>query len=420
MTDHSANPFVEDERPPDGFYRVAYADINGVRFTREADGRWFDQWRNEAKWINGQIITTTPVIKPYSTHSLSRWKDKDIGTPLWFMEDWIPFGRPVGLYGKPGARKSTLMLQWMIACTLGKGFGPCPHLAYGPAYGLFCEDDEDIIAWRALAILKHYGASFADMTDCHAESLVDANLTTFCTFTREGQMHMTPAWEKFIEDITAIKPVFVCLDVMADFFGGDEIKRREASAFMSLLHQTAKRHRFALVFSAHPSLTGINSGTMNAGSTGWEGKTGARLVLEDPSDDDEDNIFPNQSDKRCLTLAKANYAKPGETLRFVIRDGVFIPEALDPNNKSSGPAEAAAAERAFLDRLKTRLAQGRYVSPKRGNTAGYAPAVLAGDGFTMTMLDAAMQRLFDRGTIRFDAKAKNPCNRWVFSDQGGV
>ena len=412
--DVGKNPFGDET--DDGLFTIARRQYQGREYVREADGRWFDERRAELVVEDGRPIVKRPPNQPYTRHSLARWDGQDIPVTSWFLDEWIPRGQVVSLYGRPGSRKSTLLLQWMIAACLGKGFGPCPNLAYGPAYGLFCEDSEAEIARRARQILDGYGASFADMRDCHAESLVDAHMTEFVSFRRSGLMDTTPAWDKFIEDINDIQPVFVCLDVAADFFGGYEIRRRESSAFLRLLDKTAQEKHFALVFSAHPSLRGLRDRSLMSGNTGWEGKVRARLTLEDPTDEDEDEDSPlsNQSDKRTLTLAKANYGKAGAAIDLAVHNGFFIPADLDPQNKSPGPADNAAAERTFLDRLKQRIDQGRYVSESK-QTAVYAPTILAGNGYPARTLEAAMTRLFDRGTLKID-KQKRGVSRWIIGD----
>lgn len=396
--------------------QIRRAQFQGREFTREADGRWYDDWRNELTFSDDGIPhIAKPPTPAYTTHSLARGLNRDIPVRQWFMDQWIPIGQVVSLYGRPGSRKSTLLLQWMIASQLGMGFGPVERLLKGPCYGLFCEDDEDEILRRARDILSGYNASFADMSDCHAESLIGTVYKQFMAFKRSGVMTPTPVWEKFIEDLDRIQPIFVCLDVASDFFGGNEISRTESAAFMGLLDKTANERQFALVCSFHPSLRGLRDRSLTSGSTGWEGKARARLTIEDPTDSDDDDDTPqtNQSDRRTLTLAKANYAKSGPTIDLTILNGRFIPAALDPNNKSSTPGDNAAAERAFLDRLKDRLSQGRYVSNSR-TTAVYAPTILADKAFPFRTLENAMNRLFARGVLKFIGKNKG-IDRWIIT-----
>ena len=394
--------------PPEGeFYTVQRAQFDGREFTREADGRWFDERRAELVVEDGRPTIKRPLIEPYVRHSLARWHGQEIPSRRWFMDEWIPIGQVVSLYGRPGSRKSTLLLQWMIAATLGRGFGPCEHLAYGPAYGLFCEDSANEIARRALAILTQYGASFRDMRDCHAESLVDAHLTEFVTFRRSGLMETTPAWDKFIADIDDIRPVFVCLDVAADFFGGDEVRRRESSAFLRLLDKTASEKHFALVFSAHPSLRGLKDRSLMSGNTGWEGKVRARITLEDPTDEDEETDKPlhNQSDQRTLTLAKANYGKAGAAIDLIVRDGFFLPADLDPKAASlKGISREIAARSKFIELLDAVTTPDRWVHDSPSNKTRYAPKVFATHpdrgSFTERDFAKAMKYLLDTKRIR--------------------
>jgi hypothetical protein len=417
MPDLSKNPFAEE---PDQLLTLQRTQMDGREFIREADGRWFDEWRNELLLENGQIVirkTHTPV---WTTHSLQRWAYQPIPPLQWFMENWIPLGQVVGLYGKPGSRKSTLLLQWMIASCLGRGFGPC-QLLTGPCYGLFCEDSHAEIARRAQQILTGYDASFDDLEDCHAESLVDAQLTHFFTFRRSGTMTPTPAWEKFTSDLDHLKPVFVVLDVAANFFSGNEINRTETTAFLRRLDQTANERKFALLFSYHPSLRGLKEGTLASGNTAWEGSVRARITIEDPTDneeadDEETPIYrlPNQSDRRTITLVKSNYARAGATINLTVKDGFFLPTDLDPDNTITTVADKALAERTFLDRLQKTLAQGNNVSNSK-NSRTYAPHALAGDGCNAKILEGAMRRLFNRGTLKFDG-AKRHVQKWIIID----
>lgn len=418
--DVNANPFGDD-RPK--FYTALRAVHAGYEFTRQADGRWLDDYGRElTEETDGKLTVIEPKIEPWDTHSLARWEDKEIGEDGWFLDEWVPIGQVVSLYGRPGSRKSTLLLQWMIAGSIGEKFGNSLYpLAYGPTYGLFCEDGERQIARRARAMLKHYGKRFRDMSDCHAESLVNAHMTEFVSFRRSGLMDTTPAWAKFCRDLDRLKPIFVVLDVAADFFGGDEIRRRESSQFLRLLDRTADERHLAMVFSAHPSVRGMRDRSLTSGSTGWEGKVRARMTLEDPSDhdrdkDDDDPVF-NQSDQRTLTLAKANYARHGTTMNLTVKDGVFIPTDLDPDNKSSGPANQAAAERTFLDRLTTALDAGTTLTNYRDNHA-YAPTALSTKDFPFKTAEAAMKRLFDKKTLRYDRTKKAVKDRWIITPEG--
>ena len=57
------------------------------------------------------------------------------------------------------------------------------------------------------------------------------------------------------------------LDTLADVFAGNENARQEARQFIGLLRGLAIEHDLAVVPLAHPSLSGMTSGTGTSGST---------------------------------------------------------------------------------------------------------------------------------------------------------
>jgi RecA-family ATPase len=305
------------------------------------------------------------------------------------MEDWLPLGQCVGLYGIPGVRKSLWLLQALISGALGRHFCGLPVKA-GPTFGLFCEDDEEEIARRAQPILDRYGRDFAELDNCHCTSLVGVGMTDFVRFTRSGRIDPTPVFRHWREQLLDLKPVLVTLDVVADFFGGNENDRGQVSAFLALLDGTLHEANCAGVYSAHPSRRGIAQGSLDSGSTGWEGKSRARLVLHDPAietEDDEEESFTakmlrvarNPSDERVLTRVQSNYALPGEQITLVLRNGVFVPKDIDQETAPMrGPMRSQACDAKFLELLdKVRATPGRYVNDNPSTPNLYAPTVFA-------------------------------------------
>lgn len=424
-----------DPYPQTELFTEQRARFEGREFTRDIQGRWVDEWGNQIQTdkkgdlvlTNGKPTLIKPTEDAWVTHSLARWQGKTAAPQDWFIENWLPIGQTFGLYGRPGSRKSTLLLQWMIAGCLGRKFGNVLEpLAQGPCYGLFCEDGENEIFRRAEAMLTGYRASFADLQHCHAESLVHANLTTFVTFRRSGLMVPTPAWEKFLRDLDNFKPVFVCLDVLANFFGGNEISRNETTAFIRLLDKTADERGFACAYAAHPSLRGLKDGTLTSGSTGWEGGTRALGTLADPSDEDDDELDENtpqpksktalfnRSQRRILTLAKTNYAQNGQEMDLTFRNGMFIPTDIDPKTAPlRGFQRELAARAKFKDLLDAITQQGRYVHDTRTSPDRYAPNVFASHpnkgSFKKADFEKAMRTLLDKGEIKPGTHHKARC-----------
>src|SRR4051812_14031577 len=116
---------------------------------------------------------------------------------------------------------------------------------------------------------------------------------------------------------------------------------------------------------------------------------GARLSLHDPGEEDEDeNEIADRrrkrmpavsTDRRVLTLQKANYARQGTTIELVCRNGVFTTAALNPERAEArsqrGPIRDAAVDAKFLELLAKVTVQGTHVRDASNNPARYAPKV---------------------------------------------
>ena len=285
----------------------------------------------------------------------------------------------------------------------------------GPVYGLFCEDTEAEIVRRASRVATHYGRSLADFPDFHFACLVGFDDPEFMAFdgpkTTIGQ-----ALLRFDRTIMQLGAKLATLDTAPDFFGGTEISRRDVTRFVRKLDAVSITRSCAILFTAHPSVRGRASGSLDSGSTGWEAKVRARLSLHDPGDeDDEDKKAPRPpTERRILTRQKANYARPGETIELICRDGVFTPAALDAEQAARrgarGPGRDAECETRFLELLAKVRDQGGYVHDAANVPSRYAPAVFTKrpDGKTYSKAEyaRAMQRLFVAKQLRIEPYGK--------------
>jgi RecA-family ATPase len=357
-----------------------------------------------------------PVV-PWRDVRLIDWRDRDPPDRLWVVPEWIPREQVTGIYGIGGIGKTDLLIQLLMASTAGLPFLGYPLAVSGPAYGLFCEDTEAEIARRASRIAAHYARSLADFPDVHFASLVGVGETEFVTFDG-AEMQTTAALHRFNRMIAQLGASLAVLDTIADFFGGNEIIRREVSRFVRAMDAISITHRCAVVFSAHPSVRGRKEGTLDSGSTGWEGKVRSRLSLHDPGEEgdaDDGRKTPTRTDRRILTRQKANYAKPGETIDLIVHAGVFTTAALDAEQaakRARGPGRNAACEDKFLELLAKVRDQGRYVGDSKNAHGHYAPEEFAkmpsGKGFSEPEYTRAMARLFDAERIRMGEKNRSP------------
>jgi len=167
------------------------------------------------------------------------------------------------------------------------------------------------------------------------------------------------------------------------------------------------RLQCAILFSAHPSKSGVATGHLDSGSTAWEGKVRARLTLRDPEADDDDDQqcgVKVLSDRRILTRAKANYARQGEELPLVFENGGFKAIGLNIGGARHGAMRDLAADAKFIDLLQEVRRSGAYVHDAPTSPHRYAPRVFAkhpnrGD-FSPAEFARAMARLLAAGKIR--------------------
>ena len=347
-----------------------------------------------------------PVI-PWLDERLSDWANRSVPLRGWVVPDWIPRGQCTGLYGVGGVNKTDLLIQLLLAKALG-----LPFIGYmlepGPAYGLFLEDSREEIVRRAIRIAQTaWGYDSLDaFHNFHFVSLVGFDEPEFVGF--DGtKMESKPALFHVDRKIMEIGAHLVTLDTLPHFFGGNEIVRREVSRFIRKLDGISIARGCAFVVSAHPSARGRTSGSMESGSTGWEGGFRARLGLSDPGLEggDDEPALKIASDRRVLTRIKSNYAKQGETIDLVIRDGTFFVTAVGPEAKrpKSGPERNAACDEMFLQLLAAVAAQGSHVN-ESVHSGRYAPKEFRarpdGKDFSLAEFTRAMGRLFAAKRIR--------------------
>ena len=199
----------------------------------------------------------------------------------------------------------------------------------------------------------------------------------------------------FRSHVTEIEPRIVVLDTLADLFPGNENDRAQARQFIGLLRGLAIRFDCAMLLLAHPSLTGINSGTGTSGSTAWNNSVRSRLYLERIV---SDGYEPNP-DARVLTTKKSNYARIGGEIRMTWTAGVFIADA--PMSAGEAMNAGLKAEGAFLRLLRNFMEQGRRVNAVGG--VNYAPKVFAAhpnaEGINKRAFAQAMEALLQAGKI---------------------
>jgi hypothetical protein len=336
---------------------------------------------------------------------VSSLQGKPVPVRRWIVPQWIPARLATLLYADGGVGKTLLGLQLMAATSLaskwcGIDVEPCKSI------GLFSEDDADELHIRLEAIRQHYSASWEDINGAF---IIDATGqdNTLARFERNGAIVPTARFRRLREQALDVGARLITIDTAATTFGGNENDRGQVTAFVGgMLTGLAQDIDGAVVLNAHPSKSGLSSGDLTSGSTGWNNSCRSRLTLARPTDQAGRPIL--DSPERVLTRWKANGAAAGEIIPLRWEHGVFVrPGGV---SGASGGARKNAAEAAFMDGMRAQAGDGINLSATKA-ARNYAPKVLAitpeGADFKMPELVEAMQNLLKRGVVKQETYRQN-------------
>lgn len=305
----------------------------------------------------------------------------------WLVADMIPMNTVTLLYGDGGTGKSLLALQLAASTALGRFWLnrlPTP----GRTVYLSAEDDRAELHRRLAIIAGSLDATMNDLAGITIADLAGKDALLAHLIAKKGILTRTALLNQIDARIAVTSPRLVIVDTLADAYPGNENDRAMVRQFVGMMRGLAIKHRCAVVLLAHPSLTGIATGTGASGSTAWNNSVRSRLYFERVKEGDYE---PNP-DARRLKVMKSNYGRAGIEITVTWKDGVFIAE------QNAGAVDTAArAERIFLAMIEQLAAQGRYLNEL------HAPKTLSempgSEGLTKKKLKDAMERLFISGKI---------------------
>lgn len=234
----------------------------------------------------------------------------------WLVDQWLPKRTTTALYGDGGMNKTLLALQLAHAHSTG---GPWLGLEVpkGRALCVFCEDDLDEIHRRLDSIDAATGITFrSQMTDLALWPRTGKD-TVLQTFNRDNVGTLTDFHKRLDQVMDEMRPSLLVLDTAADMFGGNENIRGQVNQFIKFgLGHFILKYETTILLLAHPSLSGLSSGTGTGGSTAWNNSVRSRWYLEPVKD---------APDRRTLTRKKSNYAASGDDQKIdlVWNEGVL-------------------------------------------------------------------------------------------------
>lgn len=312
----------------------------------------------------------------------------------WHVDGLIPANQVTMLGGDGGVGKSLLALQLAVASAAGKKWIG-HHPAQGPAMYISAEDDRDEMHRRVSDIAVSQGLQMESLGNLILRSLAGEDALLAVADSRQGTLQTTPLLSELDQALGDYGIKSLYLDTLADFHSGQENDRAVARQFIGILRGLSLRHKCPIILLAHPSLTGMSSGSGLSGSTAWNNSVRSRLYVERVQ---EDGYEPDP-DRRRLSTKKANYGRTGDEWFVRWQDGVFVPEEAESG--FSANAASMKARRVFLDLLRRFADEGRIVNASSG--PNYAPSLFAKDkrkeGVSRSAFADAMQDLFAAGTI---------------------
>jgi RecA-family ATPase len=373
--------------------RDAIAEIDRAR------GRLFDVGDDDAQRIAATTLSRLqPIADGTGTPSrLISWPALDgVDVPAreWLVADWIPHGVVTAIYGDGGTGKTLAGQMLMTAAAIDGGTWLGIPVTRCRSFGVFSDE----LHRRQARIADHYRIRLADLTDMLCLSRVGEN-NHMVTFAADGEATLTPFWYEIRKRAKAHGARLILLDTLSELYPGDQNNAATVRAFVNqCCGRLARDCGAAVLLTAHPSLSGMSTGSGTGGSTQWNNSVRSRLYLTRPKPADGDNPDDNA---RTMTREKANYAASGAGTEIRLRweRGVFIPEGSD----SGGMVEAIEkrtrkqqAQDAFLDGLRQANDGGRDLSDRKNGA--YAPKELvqypACKGFRIADLEQAMSSLF--------------------------
>jgi len=323
---------------------------------------------------------------------------EDIPRREWLVENWIPMKTVSSLYGDGGTGKSLVALQLAVSVSSERAWLDQPT-RHGAVLYISAEDDREELHRRTHQIALATDRSLEEMSQLHLRSLAGED-ALLATMQRDGTLNASSLFNEIEKYALEVQPTLVVLDTLADLFPGNENDRSQARQFIGLLRGLAIRSECAVLLLAHPSLSGMNSGSGSGGNTAWNNSVRARMYLERVVLSDSGHRFEPNPDVRTLSNKKSNYGRTGAELQLIYDEGVFRverqPTGLD------ALAARRKAERVFLKLLDAFTEQGRNVSASPCST--YAPKMFAqhpdADGCTKRVFTTAMEALFGDNKIK--------------------
>lgn len=407
-TDHAWESFKADkgvtgwhiihEAERHGWSNPAVADLRHLDALDDLDAAWrLMDWTPEVVLDPEEeagIAELVGPVEPPLFAPASAMAGRPVPQREWLVDQLIPGNTVTLLSGDGGTGKSLLALQLAVATVMDKGWVGRDVERSGKVLFLSAEDDDAELHRRLADICRESGVSMSALGDLLLRSMAGEDALMAVLDRKTNALRATKLYAALCATMERERPALLVLDTLADLHAGNENDRAHGRQFIGMLRHLAIEFGCSVLLLAHPSLTGLNSGSGTSGSTAWSNSVRSRLYLRRVTDDGREP----DADARILQTMKSNYGKTGEEIGLTWTSGVFITDKFQAEDRN------VKAERVFLNLLNQLAKQGRKVSAKPSSM--FAPKVFSempgNEGVSKKALQRAMESLLGREVVRVE------------------
>jgi hypothetical protein len=312
----------------------------------------------------------------------------------WAISGWWGKDHVTSLVGAGGIGKTLIAQQSASCLALGRNFigdviEPLRILMW------CCEDDHDELWRRQLAIAKWQDVQLS----AFSENLFiepRAGKENTLASNEFSRLMLTPLLEELRQQAGDYRVDAVILDNSAQLFGGNENDRHQVTSFLNTLMGILPGR--AIMLLSHPARS---PGSEFSGSGAWEAVVRTRLFLGSKLPDQKGDDDGPDDTVRFLCRRKANYSNK-DFRRFQFKDGVLVPDEVEPFGGIVDYLRSQNAERAVLAGL-LKLSTMSVRAIDSVNSPSFLPRLLLeyklADGFTKRELANAMRKAMLDGQL---------------------
>lgn len=375
---------------------------HGSASGRKQGTRYWDRmWQNSSSPA-AHAVPDDDEENPFVKYDISppSWAGRSPPEREWTWANWMPRGVVTGLSGPPGAAKSTLAQQIAAHQAIGRDFLG-DKIQQQTAVYITCEDDEEELWRRQDKINAGLGISHSDLENLHLINMVGQNCA-IVTVNPQGVLERTKRFRQLLEFLLDIKADAVYIDLLTDFWNGNEIIRQQVNGFVKHhLAHIAQAVNCSVTGIFHPSQSGLANDTGESGSTAWSGSFRSRLYLSPVS---------SFGRTRKLRRMKANYAPIRECF-LEYDDGLLVETIVTADEDAARRAKTPDSQHRVMEVwARINLAQRRNLATSNLNPESSrvlrrdVAGVLAEEGMTKGTIDSAILKLRRRGFFANDSQ----------------